>query len=770
MRMRMVFKSAAAALVACTLCAPLLHAQQENPASRLSSIVGVAIEEYAKGVDARGRLISNDEYQESRGFLDEATSVAERLAGERGTQVRAVLDTLEAAMAAKQPPSALEPIHKRLVAALGSEGALALPTHPLDVAAGRAIYQQNCATCHGARGMGDGPSAKGMNPHPPALANADTMAAASPALLYRVISVGVPGTRMPAWGNMLTSQQRWNVVAYLQTLRASKAEVAEGEGLYLQRCASCHGSTGGTDGALAQSFAQPPPEIGSFEWQVEKSDAQIATAIRNGVPDTPMPPSPDLSDTQVRKIVAYLRSLPAQRADIPVVASASDTSATQIARTVIATLDQSLAAARAGRKTEAGDHAFDAYIAFEPLETHARAKSPGLVSSMERHFADFKGAIKANDLRGAQRMRDVIEAEMPSVVELTRPTSGGWSAFLESFLIILREGFEAILVVGAVVAFLLKTGHRDQLKSIWAGVGLGLAASAVTAVILRTALKAAPASSEIIEGVTLLIAVAVLFSVSYWLISKVEAAKWQQFIREKVTTALEQGGGKALAFVAFLAVYREGAETALFFQALFNEGSHLAIPLSLGILIGFVVLAIVFTLFYRFGVRIPLRPFFAITGVLLYYMAFVFAGKGVRELQEGNAIPITMIHGLPHVEAMGIFPTVETLLAQLLLLALFVFALVKTFWPKRSVELPTVPAGTPASPQASSPVAVSEQLARLQQATAALDARVSELERSAGVGDRDSGLGNGAANGHAPTEHGQDAGRGTTPRAKSRER
>ncbi|HET7565755.1 MAG TPA: cytochrome c/FTR1 family iron permease [Gemmatimonadaceae bacterium] len=738
----------------------MVGAQQENPAARLSSIVGVSIEEYAKGIDDHGRLISNDEYKEAQGFLVEAASVAERLSGERGTQVRAVLDTLDAAMKAKQPPSALEPIHKRFMTALGSEGALALPTHPLDIAEGRSIYQQNCATCHGERGLGDGPSAKGMNPHPPAIGNADTMATQSPALLYRVISVGVPGTQMPAWGNTLTSQQRWNVVAYLHTLRATQAEVAEGEGLYLQRCASCHGATGGTDGALAQSFAQPPPEIGSFGWQVEKSDAQLAAAIRNGIAGTPMPASSELSDAQVRKIVAYLRTLPVTRADVPVVAAASDTDATRIARTVIATLDQSLAAAQAGRRTDAGDRAFDAYIAFEPLETHARAKSPGLVSSMERHFADFKGAIKANDLTGAQRVRDVIEAQMPSVVALTRPTSGGWEAFLESFLIILREGFEAILVVGAVVAFLLKTGHRDQLKSIWAGVGLGLAASAVTAVILRTALKAAPASSEIIEGVTLLIAVAVLFSVSYWLISKVEAAKWQQFIREKVTAALEQGGGKALAFVAFLAVYREGAETALFFQALFNEGSHLAIPLSLGILIGFVALAIVFTLFYRFGVRIPLRPFFAITGVLLYYMAFVFVGKGVRELQEGNAIPITMIHGLPHVEAMGIFPTVETMLAQLLLLALFVFALVKTFWPKRSVELPTVPAGTPAT-------SLGDQLARLQQATALLEARVADLERETGSVTRDSGLGNGRV---AADDEGTEAESEAAPPAVRRER
>jgi hypothetical protein len=122
-------------------------------------------------------------------------------------------------------------------------------------------------------------------------------------------------------------------------------------------------------------------------------------------------------------------------------------------------------------------------------------------------------------------------------------------------------------------------------------------------------------------------------------------------------------------------------------------------------LAGTVVLALIFTLFYRYGVRIPLRPFFAVTSVLLYYMAFVFMGKGIRELQEVNAFPMTVLRGFPHIDAMGIYPTVETMLGQLLLVVLFVGALAKTFWPRRSVTLPTIPA-TPASGAASSGSAV----------------------------------------------------------------
>jgi high-affinity iron transporter len=553
------------------------------------------------------------------------------------------------------------------------------------------------------------------------------MSAASPGMMFRKISVGVSGTAMQPFASALTPAQRWNIVAYLASLRTHPEQIAEGEGLYTQACMECHGATGAGDGPVARSLSKLPPEIGTFAWQVQRSDSQIAAAVRQGVAGSPMPGAGWMTPAQSASVVAYLRTLPLRGRTI---AAGSDSSgaggaagALGASRAAISLLEQSLTAARNGRTGDAGDRAFDAYLAFEPIETPARARDPGVVASMEKLFTDFKAAVRANDIRGAERAFGAIEANMPRVVDLTRPTGSGFEAFLQSFLIILREGFEAILVIGAVVAFLLKTGHRERLKSIWMGMLLALVASAGTAIVLKTVLGAIPASREIIEGMTLLIAVAVLFSVSYWLISRVEAAKWQQFIRAKVNTALDHGGGKALAFVAFLAVYREGAETALFYQALFNEGPHVAVPITLGIVAGGAALAVIFTLFYRFGVKIPLRPFFSVTSVLLYYMALVFMGKGMRELQEGNAVPITMIHGMPTVDALGLYPTWETIGAQLLLLALFAFAVAKTFWPKRSVALPTVSTETPVSNDG-----VGAQLAALRAENEALQARLAALE------------------------------------------
>jgi high-affinity iron transporter len=696
---------------------------QESPVRRVANVVSVAVEEYGKGVDASGKLVSQIEYQEAVDFLADAKLQAARLAGDRAATARAILDSIVAGVAARQQPDSVRALEQRFTAALGSEASLEHPTKLLDVAEGKTLYERTCASCHGISGMGNGAAGRGMNPAPPAIGDAATMRDVTPALMYRIVSVGIAGTPMVGYANTLSADQRWNIVAYLMSLRSTPAQLAEGEGLYTQRCMQCHGALGTGDGVYARALSQIPADIGSLAWHAARHDAQLAEAVKLGVPGTVMPASPEMTPKQLENVVAYLRTFPVKNP--PQAAAGADSrDPLVVSRRVLALLDQSLNAARSGRSSEAADRAFDAYIAFEPMESNARPKSPGLIATIERHFADFRGAVRGGNLRSAERSRDAIEANMPEVIDLTQPTGSGIAAFWQSFLIIFREGLEAILVIGAIVAFLIKTGHRERLRSIWWGVGLALAASAVTAVVLMTLLAAMPATREVIEGVTMLVAVAVLFSVSYWLISKVEAAKWQQFIQEKVNDALAHGGGRALTFVAFLAVYREGAETALFYQALFKEGARVVLPISLGIVAGGVVLAVVFTGFYRFGIRIPLRRLFGATSVLLYYMAFVFMGKGLRELQEGNALTITVIPGAPHVEILGLYPTLETMIGQLVLLVLFAFALIKTFWPKRAVALPTIPADPTAT------ALVEAQLADIRTAIASLSSRLDSLESS----------------------------------------
>jgi high-affinity iron transporter len=177
----------------------------------------------------------------------------------------------------------------------------------------------------------------------------------------------------------------------------------------------------------------------------------------------------------------------------------------------------------------------------------------------------------------------------------------------------------------------------------------------------------------------MVVATAVLFYVSYWLLSKMEVVKWNQFVKSKVRDALDSGSALALASAAFLAVYREGFETVLFYKALFVAGAGGTMPVVGGILAGSVVLVGVYVAINRFGVRLPLKPFFAVTSAFLYYMAFVFAGKGVAELQEGGLIGTTILSWAPRLPALGIYPTAESLGAQGVLVVLAVVALVWNF-------------------------------------------------------------------------------------------
>ena len=687
----------------------------EPPAKRLSATVGVAVAEYAKGVDPSGKIISAVEIDEAAGFLREAHDVARRLVMPNADAVRVLLDSLGAAVARRAPPPELAQIHHKFVVALGVEGALDYPTRAPDTARGKAIFVQSCVQCHGVSGAGDGPQAKSISPPPEPIGSRAKMHAVSPALMYRVVSVGVPGTTMPAWASLLGSDDRWAVVAYLNSLRASDADRIAGASLLRRRCPACAGTQ--------------PPHARSFAWQVERSDSEIVAALSASDPATGVNGGASLAKGDAERMVAALRasvvvSLPSTGENTaPAPVSALDPKAS--ARRVGRLIDDALAAARAGRTADAGDLAFDAYLAFEPLEGSARMRNPGLVAAMERHFADFKGAVKANDTTAAEAERGRIELGMPTIVSLSTTNSTWWGALVESFIIVVREGFEAILVLGAVVAFLIKTGNRKRLKDIWWGTSVGLVASALLAVLMRTALRAVPASQSMIEGVTMLVAVVVLFSVSYWLISKVEGAKWQKFIRDKVNTALSHGGGAALAFVAFLAVFREGAETALFYQALFSRGGDPLAPVTLGLISGVGSLAVIFTLFYRFGVRIPLRPFFAVTSALLYFMALVFAGKGVMELQESDIFTRTLIPGFPQVDAIGVYPTVETLMAQGVLLALLVFAL----WRTLSASSEEDGEADGHAPPDSLPPEVAARLADLQATAKRLQDRVDSLQK-----------------------------------------
>ncbi|MFQ5716303.1 MAG: FTR1 family protein [Nitrospinales bacterium] len=256
---------------------------------------------------------------------------------------------------------------------------------------------------------------------------------------------------------------------------------------------------------------------------------------------------------------------------------------------------------------------------------------------------------------------------------------GDGALFIQSFSIIVREGFEAILIIAALIAFLIQSENRNRLKTIYLGAGIGIAGSLLTAYLSHGILNISDANQKSMEGITMLVAAAILFFTSYWLISKVEAQKWQKYIAEKVRQAVSTGSAFALGAVAFLSVYREGFETVLFYQALYAYAGNGAQGIVSGFLAGCFCLAIIYYLINVVGLRIPVRWFFAVTGVFLYYMAFTFMGRGLHELQEAGILALTPHTVLPRISWLGIYPTWETFAGQALLVAAYAFALLYTF-------------------------------------------------------------------------------------------
>jgi high-affinity iron transporter len=242
--------------------------------------------------------------------------------------------------------------------------------------------------------------------------------------------------------------------------------------------------------------------------------------------------------------------------------------------------------------------------------------------------------------------------------------------FLGSLLIIVREGFEAIIIVGAIIAYLLKSGNKKSIRPVYWGSLIALAVSVVMAWILnRITSVAGGQNQEIIEGATMLLAVAVLFYVSNWMVSKAEAGAWSSYIEGKVEASITRGSVFSLAFAAFLAVFREGAETILFYQALLAPTQTYIHRIWLGLGIGIVLLVVIYILIRFLSIRLPLKPFFLGTSILLFVMSVTFIGNGIKELQEGNVIGVTPIQGLGSVDILGIYPTLETLIPQIVLLA-----------------------------------------------------------------------------------------------------
>ncbi len=255
--------------------------------------------------------------------------------------------------------------------------------------------------------------------------------------------------------------------------------------------------------------------------------------------------------------------------------------------------------------------------------------------------------------------------------------------FMAAFGLTLREGLEAILVIAAIIAYLVKTDNKKHLKAVYIGAVAGIVFSMVLAVgfnMIAASIGEAQsgASQEIFEGITMFIATAVLFYVSNWMLSKSETEVWNKYIKDQVDSSITKGNVYTLVFTSFLAVSREGAELILFFQGMRSNIANSPYHMWLGLGVAVVVLVFVYILITKLSIRLPLKPFFMATSILMFILCMSFVGKGVFELQEADVIGRTIIPAMNgfNIDFLGIYDRVENLLAQVILLIITVISVV----------------------------------------------------------------------------------------------
>ncbi len=311
------------------------------------------------------------------------------------------------------------------------------------------------------------------------------------------------------------------------------------------------------------------------------------------------------------------------------------------------------------------------------FEAAIGAQSPARKAAIEARFVRIRGLMASGVPPDAVAGEiDLLRSEIQDAIGLLSRRGGPWHAILAGALIIVREGFEAVLILTALVTYLIKAGQRDRVKTVYQAAGVAVVASLLTALALRSLTWLAAGHQELFEGVSMLAAAAVLVYVSYWLTSQVEAYRWQAYLRSKVQASLGTGRVAALWAAAFLAVYREGAETVLFYQALLAGTAGDAREILAGLGIGTLALAGLFVLVRSGAQRVPIRAFFVWSSILLYGMALVFVGRGVRALQTAGAVGASPTPWHLTLDWVGLYPTWESMGLQLLLLAAATVALV----------------------------------------------------------------------------------------------
>ena len=583
-----------------------------------------------------GRIIHQGEYEEMQDF---AAAIGEQVDGlpQRAAkpELQRQADRLGALVADKAPPPEVADLATAMRRAiLDHYEVSSVPRRPPDWEQAQALYAENCATCHGPEGHGNGEQAAELDPAPTDFHDLKRRDQRTLFGLYNTITLGVEGTAMQGFDG-LSEDQRWDLAFYVAGL--------------------------GTPAERLEAGRQAWEQVGE---RSPLAELKTVTTI-----------SPDEARAehgrQGQALLAYLRKNPD-------VLFAGRPAPLAYAREK---LKESLAAYRAGDQKAAYKAAVTGYLeGFELAESGLDAVAPGLRRTVEDGMTAYRNAIREGvpvaelEDRAASLMALLDRADR----RLADERLSGATAFVSALVILLREGLEAILVVAALAAYLVRTSHTRGLSYLHAGWVGALAAGGLTWVVSNYLIEIGGAGRELTEGIAALVAAAVLFYVGFWLHSKTAAAQWRRFIEGSIHRALKRSTLWSLAALSFITVYREAFETILFYQALWvqtgADGKGMVVT---GFGVAAAILVVLAWLILRYSARLPLRQFFGVTGLLMLLLAVIFAGKGVAALQEMGMVPTDPV-AIPSFELLGVYPNLQAVGLQLALIALAVVLMIRS--------------------------------------------------------------------------------------------
>lgn len=615
-------------LVILVLASSLARAGDLQQLLQLVDYVGV---DYAEAV-TDGEITNPAEYAEMLDFSSGIMQQAAQLpAGDARQHLQQQAKMLSDRVVAKAPPDDISALTGAMRAVIiDAYKVTVVPRKQPDLVRGALLYSEQCASCHGAGGEGNGPLAADLDPAPINFMDYQRYSQRTLYGLYSTITQGVAETSMQAY-HELAADDRWALAFYVGMLAVEEQAGAANTETLL------------TNPALK-------PLLG----------VQTLTVL------TPAEAVNEYGEAG-GQMMAWLRANPEALfgRQSPLLFSRHR-------------LDDVVVAYRDGDHQHAYRLAVEAYLeGFELVEQGLSAVDSSLRLEIEQAMTGLRTRIRQNvPLADLEVEVVAIKGQLDLAQQrLNGRSLSGAAAFTSAFFILVREGLEALLVVAALAAFLVKTEHRHNMRYLHFGWIGALVAGFFTWWASVSLIEISGASREITEGAAALLATVVLFYVGFWLHDKTSAAQWRKFIETNVKRALSTGTLWGLAGLSFITVYREVFETILFYQALWVQTDTAGRSMALsGFGMGVGVLVILAVVVMRYSARLPLRQFFSITGILMFVLALIFAGKGIAALQEAGYIPVTPVD-FPRVDLLGIYPNLQGLLLQLglLLLALFLW-------------------------------------------------------------------------------------------------